>query len=42
MKFFVNPTRELSGTVRIPGNKSGTARGIILGALAEGDRKSVV
>lgn len=37
MKFFVNPTRELSGTVRIPGNKSGTARGIILGALAEGE-----
>lgn len=37
MKFLVNHTEKLSGTVRIPGNKSGTARGVILGALAEGE-----
>lgn len=36
MKFLVNKTDKLSGTISIPGNKSGTARALILGALAEG------
>lgn len=36
MKFLVNPTDKLSGTISIPGNKSGTARALILGALADG------
>ncbi len=37
MKFLVNKTERLSGTISIPGNKSGTARALILGALAEGE-----
>ena len=37
MKFLVNKTEKLSGTISIPGNKSGTARALILGALAEGE-----
>ncbi|MBI9105694.1 MAG: 3-phosphoshikimate 1-carboxyvinyltransferase [Spirochaetales bacterium] len=36
MKFLVNKTNTLSGDVRVPGNKSGTARSIILGSLASG------
>ncbi len=36
MKFLVNHTDKLSGTISIPGNKSGTARALILGALADG------
>jgi 3-phosphoshikimate 1-carboxyvinyltransferase len=35
MRFLVSPSN-LKGTTRIPGNKSGTARAIILGGLAEG------
>lgn len=37
MKFLVNKTEKLSGTISIPGNKSGTARALILGALADGE-----
>lgn len=37
MKFLVNKTDKLSGTISIPGNKSGTARALILGALADGE-----
>lgn len=37
MKFLVNKTERLSGTISIPGNKSGTARALIIGALADGD-----
>lgn len=33
MKFVINPSK-LSGQARIPGNKSGTARGVIFGSLA--------
>lgn len=36
MKFLVNKTERLGGTISIPGNKSGTARALILGALADG------
>lgn len=36
MKFLVNKTEKLRGTISIPGNKSGTARALILGALADG------
>lgn len=36
MKFLVNKTEKLGGTISIPGNKSGTARALILGALADG------
>ena len=36
MKFLVNKTKRLAGTISIPGNKSGTARALILGALADG------
>lgn len=35
MEYIVQPS-SLSGTAVIPGNKSGTARGIVFGALAEG------
>jgi 3-phosphoshikimate 1-carboxyvinyltransferase len=35
MRFLVSSSN-LKGTTRIPGNKSGTARAIILGGLAEG------
>jgi 3-phosphoshikimate 1-carboxyvinyltransferase len=37
MKFLINNTPELSGAVTIPGNKSGTARGLLLGAIADGE-----
>lgn len=36
MRFLVNKTEKLQGTISIPGNKSGTARALILGALADG------
>ena len=36
MKFLVTPTRNLSGGLTIPGNKSGTARAVVIGSLAEG------
>lgn len=36
MKFMVNPSRNLRGAITIPGNKSGTARALALGATAEG------
>ncbi|MFA6840247.1 MAG: 3-phosphoshikimate 1-carboxyvinyltransferase [Sphaerochaetaceae bacterium] len=35
MKFVINPST-LSGQARIPGNKSGTARGVVFGSLACG------
>jgi 3-phosphoshikimate 1-carboxyvinyltransferase len=35
MRFLVSPS-SLEGTTRIPGNKSATARAIVLGGLAEG------
>ena len=35
MKFIVNPS-SLEGVTRIPGNKSATARAIVLGSLAKG------
>lgn len=35
MVFLVNKSR-LNGSIRIPGNKSGTARGIVFGSLADG------
>jgi 3-phosphoshikimate 1-carboxyvinyltransferase len=38
MKFIVSPSN-LQGTVRIPGNKSATARAIVIGGLAEGVSK---
>ena len=36
MKFLVRNTPHLFGEVAIPGNKSGTARSIVLGSLADG------
>ncbi|PIE04334.1 MAG: hypothetical protein CSA76_04785 [Spirochaetales bacterium] len=36
MKFLINQSSKLSGNVHVPGNKSGTARSIILGSLASG------
>lgn len=36
MKFLVNKTGKLQGDVKLPGNKSATARSIILGSLANG------
>ena len=36
MKFLANKTDKLSGTITIPGNKSGTARALLLGALGDG------
>ncbi len=36
MKFLVRNTQTLQGEVSVPGNKSGTARAIVLGSLAEG------
>lgn len=41
MKFLVNKTEKLSGTVTIPGNKSGTARALLLGAIADGETKII-
>jgi 3-phosphoshikimate 1-carboxyvinyltransferase len=40
MKFVVNSS-SLRGTTRIPGNKSATARAIVLGGLAEGKSKII-
>jgi len=37
MKFLVNKTEKLNGTVTIPGNKSGTARALLLGAIGDGE-----
>jgi 3-phosphoshikimate 1-carboxyvinyltransferase len=39
MKFLVNKTKSLQGNVMVPGNKSGTARSIILGSMATGITK---
>lgn len=37
MKYYrVNPTRSLKGDVVVPGSKSQTARGLVLGTLAKG------
>ena len=36
MYYIVKPTKGLQGDVKIPGSKSGTARGILLGTMAEG------
>lgn len=36
MYYKISPSSHLSGDVRIPGSKSGTARGLIIGTLAEG------
>ena len=36
MKFLVKNTPHLKGVVNVPGNKSGTARGVIIGSLAGG------
>lgn len=36
MKFFINKTDKLSGEICIPGNKSGTARALIFGAMGDG------
>lgn len=41
MKFLVNKTDKLQGTVTIPGNKSGTARGLLLGAIADGETRII-
>lgn len=36
MYYSIKPSRDLRGDVRVPGSKSGTARGLVLGTLAEG------
>ena len=36
MYYKISPGGSLLGDVRIPGSKSGTARGLIIGTLAEG------
>ncbi len=36
MYYLVNPTAQLNGDVNVPGSKSQTARGLILGTLAKG------
>ena len=36
MYYMIHPTKGLQGDVKIPGSKSGTARGIVLGTLAKG------
>ncbi|HRX14324.1 MAG TPA: 3-phosphoshikimate 1-carboxyvinyltransferase [Eubacteriales bacterium] len=36
MKFLVNKTEKLGGVISISGNKSGTARALLLGALGDG------
>lgn len=41
MLYSIEPTRHLSGDVKIPGSKSGTARGIVLGSLAEGETRLI-
>ncbi|MGB7605882.1 MAG: 3-phosphoshikimate 1-carboxyvinyltransferase [Lutisporaceae bacterium] len=39
MMYLIEPTKQLKGEVRIPGSKSGTARGIVLGTLAKGETR---
>ena len=39
MMYLIKPTKTLQGNVRIPGSKSGTARGIILASLAKGESR---
>ncbi|MEN6315602.1 MAG: 3-phosphoshikimate 1-carboxyvinyltransferase [Clostridiaceae bacterium] len=39
MMFLIEPTKTLQGNVHIPGSKSGTARGIVLAALAKGESR---
>ena len=41
MKYLVTKTDKLNGTVTIPGNKSGTARALLLGAIADGETKII-
>ena len=41
MIFLVNKTKNMDGTVSIPGNKSGTARALVLGALGDGETKII-
>ena len=36
MYYMIHPTDHLEGDVKIPGSKSGTARGILLGSIAKG------
>ena len=36
MYYKISPGGSLLGDVRIPGSKSGTARGLIIGTMAEG------
>lgn len=36
MYYKISPSEALQGDVKIPGSKSGTARGLILGTLAGG------
>lgn len=36
MYYKITPSSHFSGNVKIPGSKSGTARGLIIGTLAEG------
>jgi 3-phosphoshikimate 1-carboxyvinyltransferase len=37
MERLITPTRSLRGTLRVPGDKSVTHRGLMLGAMAEGE-----
>jgi 3-phosphoshikimate 1-carboxyvinyltransferase len=37
MKFFLQPGGSVTGTIRVPGDKSISHRSIMLGAIAEGD-----
>lgn len=37
--YLIEPTKTLEGNVKIPGSKSGTARGIVLASLAEGESR---
>ncbi len=39
MMYLIEPTQELEGNVKIPGSKSGTARGIVLASLAQGESR---
>ena len=39
MYYIIKQTTGLAGNVKIPGSKSGTARGIVLGTLAEGESR---
>ena len=41
MKFLINSGNKMEGKVSIPGNKSGTARALILGCMAEGQTKII-